>query len=232
MCRPTKWLGNSDAGVSSACAWSGAGSTLFSPLKRSAELRTAWGADKTTPVALCVGRFAPEKNLPLVLEAYRAMCAARPGVRLVLVGDGPLAGELRAEGLGCVIAGRKVNGELAAHYASADIFLFPSLTETFGNVTIEAMASGLAVVAYDYAAARQHIVHARSGLLAPVGDRVAFIEHAVSLARDFPRVRTLGHYARAAAEALGWGQVVEDFEAALFQTIAEASTARVSHAAA
>ena len=119
----------------------------FSPRKRDAALRAQWGAGEDTPVALCVSRFAPEKNLPLVLEAYRAMRAARPDTRLVLVGDGPMTGGLQRSGLGMVIAGRLVNGALSAHYASGDIFLFPSTTETFGNVTMEAMASGLAVVA-------------------------------------------------------------------------------------
>jgi len=126
---------------------------------------------------------------------------------------------LRRTSNGCVIAGRKVNGELSAHYASADVFLFPSMTETFGNVTLEAMASGLAVVAYDYAAARQHIVHGRSGLLAAVHDRVSFIEHAAALARDLPRARTLGRHARAVAEPLGWEKVVADFESVLYETV-------------
>jgi len=210
----------------------GVDSAVFSPAKRSAELRAAWGAEDDTPVALCVSRFAPEKNFPLVLDAYRAMRAARPDAKLVLVGDGPLAESLRREGVGIVLAGRKVNGELSAHYASADIFLFASLTETFGVVTLEAMASGLAVVAYDYAAARQYLVHGRSALLAPRDDRAAFIENAVTLVRDFRRVRTLGHYARAEAEGLGWDQVVVDFEAALIRTIEEAEVLRESHAAA
>src|SRR5262245_19792712 len=114
----------------------GVDSAVFSPGKRRAELRAAWGASDDTPVVLCVSRFAPEKNFPLVLDAYRAMCAARPEAKLVLVGDGPMAESLRREGLGVVLAGRKVNGELSAHYASADIFLYPSLTETFGLVTL------------------------------------------------------------------------------------------------
>jgi glycosyltransferase involved in cell wall biosynthesis len=176
-------------------------------------------------VALCVSRFAPEKNFPLVLDAYRAMRAVRPDTRLVLVGDGPMAGELKralaGEMRGAVVAGRLVNGALSAHYASADIFLFPSITETFGNVTMEAMASGLAVVAYDYAAARQHIVHGRSGLLAPVNDRIRFIEQAAALARDLPRVRMLGRHAREVAIPLGWDKVVADFEDVLRDSIAE-----------
>ena len=211
----------------------GVNSATFSPAKRDQVLRGRWGATEGTPVALCVSRFAPEKNFPLVLDAFRAMRAVRPETRLVLVGDGPMADELKRSGLGVVVAGRLVNGALSAHYASADIFLFPSTTETFGNVTMEAMASGLAVVAYDYAAARQHIVHGRSGLLAAVDDRIGFIEHAAALARDLPRARSLGRYAREVAEPLGWDKVVVDFEAVLRETIAEhAATAVRRHAAA
>jgi glycosyltransferase involved in cell wall biosynthesis len=211
----------------------GVNSTVFSPVKRRPELRAQWGASDDTPVALCVSRFAPEKNFPLVLDAYRAMRAVRPETRLVLVGDGPMTEELKRENLGCVVAGRLVNGELSAHYASADIFLFPSTSETFGNVTMEAMASGLAVVAYDYAAARQHIVHGRSGLLAAVDDRISFIEHAAALARDLSRARTLGRQARVVAEPLGWDKVVDDFASVLHETVAAHGTVlRESHAAA
>ena len=194
---------------------------LFSPAKRDPALREQWCAPDDAPVALCVSRFAPEKNFPLVLDAYRAMRAVRPETRLILVGDeGPMARQLQRDGLGIVIAGRVEDSELAAHYASADIFLFPSTSETFGNVTMEAMASGLAVVACDYAAARQHIVHGRSGLLVPLNDRVSFIEHAAALVRDLPRVRSLGGQARAATEPLGWDKVAADFETVLRETIA------------
>jgi glycosyltransferase involved in cell wall biosynthesis len=210
----------------------GVNSAVFSPARRRPELRAKWGASEDTPVALCVSRFAPEKNFPLVLDAYRAMRAVRPETQLVLVGDGPMMEELKRENLGCVVAGRLVNGELSAHYASADIFLFPSTSETFGNVTMEAMASGLAVVAYDYAAARQHIVHGRSGLLARVDDRIGFIEHAAALARDLSRARALGRCAREVAEPLGWGRVVADFEGVLCETIADVDTAAQGHAAA
>lgn len=200
----------------------GVDAAVFSPAKRDPALRESWGASDATPVVLCVSRFAPEKNFALVLDAYRAMRAAQPDTRLILVGDGPMAEELRrelaGEMRGIVVAGRLVNGALSAHYASADIFLFPSTTETFGNVTMEAMASGLAVVAYDYAAARQHIVHGYSGLLAPVNARDRFIEHAVALAGNLPRARALGRHARAVAVPLGWEKVVADFESVLRET--------------
>lgn len=212
----------------------GVDASTFAPAKRSPELRARWGAGEDTPVALCVSRFAPEKNFPLVIEAYRAMRAARPDTKLVLVGDGPMLEELRAMlsgGLGCLIAGRLVNGELSAHYASADIFLFPSVTETFGNVTLEAMASGLAVVAHDYAAARQHIGHWRSGLLSPPGDDAAFIRQAVSLAQDLEGARVMGREARAVAERLSWDSVVGDFERVLAQSVAESEPGEAAHAA-
>lgn len=213
----------------------GVDAATFAPGKRSPELRARWGAGEDTPVALCVSRFAPEKNFPLVIEAYRAMRAARPDTKLVLVGDGPMLEELRAMlsgGLGCLIAGRLVNGELSAHYASADIFLFPSVTETFGNVTLEAMASGLAVVAHDYAAARQLIGHQRSGLLSPPGDDAAFIRQAVSLALDLDGARAMGRAARVIAERLSWDSVVGDFERVLAQSVAEAAApGEAAHAA-
>lgn len=188
---------------------------VFNPARRSRELRAQWGADDETPVALCVSRFAREKNLPLVIEAFEAMRRERPEVKLVLVGDGPLSGELRKRNVGYVIAGRLVNGELSAHYASGDIFLFPSTTETFGNVTLEAMASGLAIVAYRYAAARQHLEDGRSALLAPFDDSSAFIAAACRMVRDSGFARSLGAAARESARELTWDRIVADFEQVL-----------------
>jgi glycosyltransferase involved in cell wall biosynthesis len=193
----------------------GVNPAVFSPERRSRELRESWGAGDDTPVALCVSRFAHEKNFALVIQAYEAMRDLRPDTRLVLVGDGPLAETLKQRNVGYVIAGRKVNGELSRHYASADIFLFPSMSETWGNVTIEAMASGLGVVAYDYAAAREVIRHGENGLLAPFGDAAAFIAHAEHFARDPQLARALGRAARKTAEHLTWERIVADFEAVL-----------------
>ncbi|HEX6319036.1 MAG TPA: glycosyltransferase family 1 protein [Burkholderiales bacterium] len=188
---------------------------VFSPARRSPELRARWGADDATPVALCVSRFAPEKNFPLVIRAFEEMRRAEPATRLVLVGDGPMTEALRSRNIGYVIAGRLVNGELSAHYASADIFLFPSITETFGNVTLEAAASGLGIVAYRYAAARQHLEHDRSALLAPLDDAQAFLSLAGRMVREPGLARRLGAAARLAAEPLTWERIVDDFAAVL-----------------
>ena len=193
----------------------GVNPAVFSPAKRSIELRARWGATEDTPVALCVSRFAPEKNFPLVIQAYEAIRAVRPDARLVLVGDGPMTDELRKRNVGYVIAGRLVNGELSAHYASADIFLFASTSETFGNVVLEAMASGLGIAAYRYAAAREHLRDGESALLAPLDDEKGFMAAAVRLACDLPLARRLGRAARATAEQITWERIVGDFEAVL-----------------
>jgi glycosyltransferase involved in cell wall biosynthesis len=198
----------------------GVNPAVFSPQRRSAALRARWGAAEDTPVALCVSRFAPEKNFPLVIKAFEAMRQARADAKLVLVGDGPMSEPLRRRNVGFVIAGRLVNGELSAHYASADLFLFPSTSETFGNVTLEAMASGLGIVAYRYAAAREHLRHEESALLATPDDEAAFIAAAERLVREPALAGRLGRAARASAEHLTWQRIVEDFEAVLFHVAA------------
>jgi glycosyltransferase involved in cell wall biosynthesis len=95
------------------------------------------------------------------------------------------------------------------------VFLFPSTTETFGNVTLEAMASGLAVVAYDYAAAQQYLRHGVSGLLAPQGDAAEFVRMAGQLARNRKLRSRFGLEARHAAEAASWDRAFDDLERVL-----------------
>ncbi|MBW8758784.1 MAG: glycosyltransferase family 1 protein [Burkholderiales bacterium] len=129
----------------------------FDPARRSEALRAQWGAAHDDLVVTCVGRLAPEKNLATLVTAFDAIRRQQPRAKLVLVGDGPMRKELQARCPHAVFAGQRLGEDLAAHYASADLFLFPSITETFGNVTTEAMASGLAVVAFDYAAAQRVI---------------------------------------------------------------------------
>jgi glycosyltransferase involved in cell wall biosynthesis len=193
----------------------GVDNRLFNPARRSEQLRAAWGCRGGETVALYVGRIAPEKNLGLFIRAALAMRAADAGVRVVLVGDGPQAAELRARHPDFVFAGMRTGGGLAEHYASADVFLFPSTTETFGNVTLEAMASGLAVVAYDYAAARQYLRHEASALLPPLNDGAAFVRMAERLAGDRDLVSRLGSGARQAAETASWSRAFDDLERVL-----------------
>lgn len=197
----------------------GVDTKLFKPKKRSLALRREWGAGDRSPVGLYVGRMAAEKNLPLVIRAFLEIQKRIPDFRGVLVGDGPKLAEVRKEHPQFVYAGVKRGEELAEHYASADMFLFPSITETFGNVTMEALASGLAVVAYDYAAARQHIVSGENGFTVPFDDSEAFIETAIRAAKmDLTEIR---ENARATARKVRWKKVVKRFEKQLMKLIAE-----------
>jgi glycosyltransferase involved in cell wall biosynthesis len=149
------------------------------------------------------------------------MRAREPRAKLVMVGDGPQRAALQAQYPQAIFAGMQVGEELARYFASGDIFLFPSLTETYGNVTMEAMASGLAVVAYNYAAAAEHIRHNVSGLLADLGDSQAFASLAAGLVSEHARYRAMGEQAREQAEGLDWARVVQQLEA-VFMRVAEA----------
>ncbi|OYT99300.1 MAG: glycoside hydrolase [Burkholderiales bacterium PBB1] len=197
----------------------GVDTVRFSPAKRSTELRRQWGVRDDDMVVMCVGRLAPEKNLGDLVSAYGAMCRIRPRTRLVIVGDGPERSALKVACPEAILAGSRTGEELPVHYASADAFVFPSLTETFGNVTPEAMASGLPVLAYDYAAAAQLIVSGDNGLLAPCGDAREFIRQAERLLADPQHARHMGAAARASAERLAWDAVTGQVEA-LFRTVA------------
>jgi glycosyltransferase involved in cell wall biosynthesis len=199
---------------------------LFHPAKRSQRLRDSWGADEETPVVMLVSRLAPEKNLDVVIQAFEQMRKMNPLARLVMVGDGPARAELQANNPHVIFAGMQTGEALAQHYASGDIFLYPSLTETYGNVTVESMASGLATVAFDYAAARQHIRHDLNGLLVPYEDTEAFIAQAKAIISDMARVHRLRHAARHTMESQTWERIMGDLESVLIDTI---RTQGVSH---
>ena len=197
----------------------GVDARLFNPGRRSESLRRQWGVAPDTPVAIHVGRLAAEKNLTALCAAFIGIRQRHPAARLVLVGDGPETGALRIRVPDAIFVGTRQGEELATHYASGDFFLFPSLTETFGNVTLEAMASGLPVVAYNYAAAAQHLRHGDNGLLASYGQTIDFVakggEIAARYAQEPERFRAMGHRARLTAQSLDWPRVVQDFESLL-----------------
>jgi glycosyltransferase involved in cell wall biosynthesis len=197
----------------------GVDTRLFDPARRSEELRRSWGAAPGDLVVIHVGRLAPEKNLGVLAAAYRVMKRANARVRLVLVGDGPARRWMQAQCPEAHFAGMRRGDDLATHYASGDLFVFPSSTETFGNVTPEAMASGLPVLAYDYAAAAALIRSGVNGLLAPYDDAPRLIEMAAALARDPSPLATLGRRAREIACATGWDRIAEQAESVFAATI-------------
>ena len=195
----------------------GVDTAQFHPGRRDTALRARWGVAGGQTVVLYVGRLAPEKNLALVFRAFDAMRETDPLARLVLVGDGPERAVWQAKRPDAIFCGAQIGEALAAHYASADVFLFPSLTETWGNVTIEAMASGLAVLAYDCAAAEEVIRHGENGLKAPPEDETAFVDQAISLAQSQALQERLGRAAAARAAQLSWEAIIDRFEHVLLR---------------
>jgi len=190
----------------------GADTELFAPSRRCPKLRAEWGATDDTPVALYVGRVAAEKDIPLSLDAWSAARKRSPSLKMVVVGDGPVRKKLMRQWPDVHFAGMRFDEDLARHYASADYFFFGSTSETFGNVVIEAMASGLPVLTYDYAAGRQFIEDGKNGFLAPLGDRDAFIRSAVNMIRDPSGCRMQGLAARRSTESYPWQGTINRFK--------------------
>lgn len=188
----------------------GVDTQLFSPKKRNLALRQSWGVREGSLVGLYVGRIAAEKNLPVVARSFVEVKKRIPDFQGVFVGDGPLLKEMKKEHPEFIYAGVQRGDDLAEHYASADLFVFPSITETFGNVTLEGMASGLAVVAYDYAAARQHIISGHNGFSVPFNDEEAFVVAVVDAAKS--DLTDLRAEARSSARKVRWKKVVKRFE--------------------
>lgn len=198
----------------------GVDGNLFSSHKRTEALRREWGVGPSDLAVIHVGRLAAEKNLTLLLRAFSTIRRNNPTAKLVLVGDGPMRASLYRDFPEIVFAGMRKGDELAMHYASADLFLFPSLTETFGNVVLEAMASGLPVLAYDYAAASEAICSGANGVTVPRDDETMFIEQTLQLANNPTLRRQLGLRARTSCvECFTWDKVNDRFEAALMEVV-------------
>ena len=199
----------------------GVDTRLFDPSRRSPALRRQWGAGPGDMVVMYVGRLAAEKNLATLLLAFESLQSVDRSARLVLVGDGPQRARLQQRCPTAIFAGLRRSEDLAAHYASADLFLFPSVTETFGNVLPEAMASGLAVVAFDCAAAHELVRHGNNGLLVPLHDNEDFRATAQRLAGQLSAVHAMGAQARFTASRLDWGRIVDDVESVYAAAIAQ-----------
>ncbi|SHE90240.1 Glycosyltransferase involved in cell wall bisynthesis [Modicisalibacter ilicicola DSM 19980] len=191
----------------------------FGPHRRDDELRRRWGVAEHQPVALHVGRLAQEKNLDLLVETFEAMQRVQPDLLPVLVGDGPQRSVLQERLPGALFTGFIDADSLAIHYASADIFIFPSRSETYGNVVTEAMASGLGVVAFDHAAATELIEHRHNGLSVAVKDDQAFVDAAVTLCQQPALWVQLGRAARERVEKLSWSRITDDYLAILNRTM-------------
>ena len=190
----------------------------FAPAKRSAARRQQWGAADGDAVVLYVGRLQPEKNLTLLAEACNAIRAQYPSARCVVAGGGTAANELQRACPDLIMLGHRDGEDLAEVYASADIFLFPSLEDMYGNVALEAAASGLAVVAFDRASAGDYLRGA--AMLIAQDQPGTFVAAGVALAGNRDERQRLGRAARLAVSKLTWDVTAQYFLAAVARACA------------
>ena len=197
-------------GVQRVEIWSrGVDGKAFNPAHRDEAFRQSLGLRPDDVLLLFVGRIASEKNLPALLQAYSRIRTDQ--IRLALVGDGPQLPQLQTQNTpGLILPGQQQGRDLARWYASADIFAFPSRSETFGNVVLEAQASGLPVVAFDDQAMNERITPGVDGLLVPSQGDLA--ESLRTLCQDPTRRRMLGRAARLKAEEQTWKAIFDDLE--------------------
>ncbi len=198
---------------------------LYSPEHRSPELRTLAGADDATPVLLMVSRLVKEKDMADLVEMERELRRRGSIHRLVLVGDGPMRAELEAALPDAFFAGHQGGEALARWYASGDAFVFPSTTETFGNVVVEAQASGLPTVVVDRGGPPDLVEPGETGWIARANDPRDLAARVESLLRDPAERRRMGAAARAAARERDWdainGRLLESYQAVIDANEAE-----------
>jgi glycosyltransferase involved in cell wall biosynthesis len=193
---------------------------LFHPSKRSEVIRKSWNVKPDTTVLLSVGRMAAEKNLDLTLQTYQTLKAAGRDVRMVFAGDGPMRAVTEAKCPDALFVGMCTHEQLAILYASADLLLFPSLTETFGNVTLESLACATPVLAFDCAAAGEFITHQQNGWLAHRDDAYSYIQTALSITAESRTLAEAREHTRISVEHLGWDEIAGQVDA-IFQRAIE-----------
>ena len=197
----------------------GVDTKLFNISKRDTSLRSSWGATDDTKVLISVGRMAPEKNLDQVLKAYEALQVTGQAFKLVMVGDGPLKEQFQKRYPEIIFPGMLTQSNLAAYYASSDLFIFPSQTETFGNVTLEALASGIPVLAFDCAAARDWVQTGVNGWLVAENNPEGFAAQAVAIFNSKDLLDQITQSTRQQVVHLDWDQIAEQVESVFWDAI-------------
>ncbi|MDN5566092.1 MAG: glycosyltransferase family 1 protein [Psychrobacter sp.] len=180
----------------------------FNSAHRSDELREQWGAQQHHTVLVMVSRLSPEKDIDLVIKSFRTLqhTQLQRALKLVIVGDGPDRARLEVSAKessnDIIFAGTQTGRDLSQHYASADAFVFASQVETFGNVVIEAMATGLPVYAFDDAAAGM-LVTEDTGRLATLGNKQEFIDLVANLP-EMQQLKQQGQQAASSVSGFSW----------------------------
>jgi phosphatidylinositol alpha 1,6-mannosyltransferase len=195
-------------GITNVCLWSrGVDSWRFSPEWRDRELRSRLGADDRVPLVLIVSRLVKEKDLADFIEMDRELRRRKLEYRLALVGGGPMRKRLERDLPHAHFAGHQSGPDLSRWYASADIFVFPSTTETFANVVQEAMASGVPAVVSDRGGPQSVIEDGCCGLVARANDPVDLADKVERLIRDGELRGTMSRAARQRAQERSWAAV-------------------------
>lgn len=176
----------------------------FDPRRRSLAWRRAQGIDEHETVVLFSGRLVREKGLRIYAETVARLASQGLAVRALVMGTGPATADLAAAGPHVVRVGHLEDETLAVAYASSDLFLFPSETETFGNATLEAMASGLPAVCADAPGSRSLVVPGETGFLAAPDDVEGFATRTAELIADPTRRAIMGEAARKRACTHSW----------------------------
>ena len=197
----------------------GVDTKLFNMSKRDTSLRSSWGADDKTTVLISVGRMAPEKNLDQVLKIHEALKHKGQEFKLVMVGDGPLKEQFQQRYPEIIFPGMLSQSNLATYYASSDLFVFPSQTETFGNVTLEALASGIPVLAFDCAAARDWVQTGVNGWLVAENNPEGFAAQAVAIFNNQDALTQITQSTRQQVVHLDWDQIAEQVESVFWDAI-------------
>jgi phosphatidylinositol alpha 1,6-mannosyltransferase len=177
----------------------------FHPGKRSAAWRVEHGIAENELIVLHVSRLVREKRLDMLTASLKRLTIPH---RLVIVGDGPDRGFVEGQLPHAIFTGFLTGDELTAAYASSDIFFFPSDSESFGNVTLEAMASGLPCVCADATGSRSLVVDGETGFLAPPDDAAGFARHITALATNAGLRQRMGQTARARALTFSWDETL------------------------
>jgi glycosyltransferase involved in cell wall biosynthesis len=198
-------------GVERTGIWTrGVDTAAFHPRHRDPALRESLGVSPGESVVTYVGRLAREKNLDLLLDAWQSVAPRHPGARLALVGRGPLEDEIRRRAIpGVELLGLLTGNDLSAAYASADLFAFPSVTETFGNVLLEAMASGLPSVVAAAGGVLDFVEHGRNAWLVAPSSVQAMTDGLKRLLTDAALRRRLSAGALDTAAARRWDAIDE-----------------------
>lgn len=188
----------------------------FSPAFRDPALRRLAGAENDdTPVLLLVSRLVKEKDLADLVAMERILRERGSRHRLVLVGDGPMREQLQADLPDAYFPGHQGGEALARWFASGDVFVFPSTTETFGNVVLEAQASGLPTVVVNRGGPPDLVEPGRTGFIARANDPADLADHVQRLLADAGERRRMGAAARAAASDRDWqvinGRLVDSY---------------------